>query len=123
MALPLGFCAMTIFLLVCGFANAQARSHIYEQAWHEFSNCFGFSTGVESDVSIECCTSVTTLNRMAKKFKNAPSVICHCIEDMAWAYQTPYVASRIPDIPIQCNEHLSFPISNNMDCNKYYTFC
>ncbi|KAJ0112418.1 hypothetical protein Patl1_02298 [Pistacia atlantica] len=32
--------------------------------------------------------------------------------------QPPLQASRIRQLPYQCNTHLSFPISESMDCSK-----
>ncbi|ONI21661.1 hypothetical protein PRUPE_2G079300 [Prunus persica] len=111
------FACVSIFLLVCGSANAQA-TQFCAYAWNEFSNCLRFVTGLYSDPSAQCCESMRTLNMKAKSGGVAPRNICQCIEDMASVYGIPFVASIIQDLPMKCNEHLSFPISNSMNCTQ-----
>ncbi|ONI17039.1 hypothetical protein PRUPE_3G134200 [Prunus persica] len=111
------FAYVSIFLLVCGSANAQQASQFCAYAWHEFSNCLRFLTGLYPQYpSRECCDAVRTLNLVAQGDELAPGNICQCIQDMASVYRIPFVASLIQDLPIKCNAHLSFPISNSMDC-------
>ncbi|CAL8118393.1 unnamed protein product [Prunus armeniaca] len=49
---------------------------------------------------------------------SCPNVDPPLIEDMAFVYGIPFVASIIQDLPMKCNEHLSFPISNSMNCTQ-----
>ncbi|KAL6286458.1 hypothetical protein ACE6H2_010848 [Prunus campanulata] len=114
------FAYVSIFLLVCGSANAQQASQFCAYAWHEFSNCLRFLTGrlYPHYPSLKCCEAVRTLNLVAQGDELAPRNICQCIEDMVSVYRITFVASLIQDLPIKCNAHLSFPISNSMDCTR-----
>ncbi|KAK9905419.1 hypothetical protein M0R45_000172 [Rubus argutus] len=109
------FSYVMIIVLICGSAKGQA-SNFCAQTWNEFSNCMRFITGLFSQPSAQCCDSVRRLNMMAKSNENGPRNICQCIEDMSRTYGIPFVASIIQDLPIKCNAHLSFPISNSMNC-------
>ncbi|KAL6223239.1 hypothetical protein ACLB2K_006627 [Fragaria x ananassa] len=107
-------CAM-IFALIHGSVEVQASSFC-AQAWNEFSNCMRFITGSLSQPSAQCCHSVRRLNKMAKNGDSGPRNVCQCIEDMSRTYDIPFVASITQDLPVLCSAHLSFPISNRMNC-------
>ncbi|KAB2623777.1 non-specific lipid-transfer protein 13 [Pyrus ussuriensis x Pyrus communis] len=109
---------VAMFLLVCGSAKASHASSFCVSVWYELGNCLNFLTGFYADPTLECCNSVRTLNTMAKSDEAEPQSICECIEGVADAYRIRFVASLIQDLPIKCNAHLSFPISNSMDCTN-----
>ncbi|KAJ6991558.1 non-specific lipid-transfer protein 13-like [Populus alba x Populus x berolinensis] len=47
-----------------------------------------------------------------------PRAICECIEIITRTIPMKLRADRVSDLPVRCNTHLSFPISEYMDCNR-----
>ncbi|KAL1560661.1 hypothetical protein AAHA92_10848 [Salvia divinorum] len=97
-------------------------------AWHckgckdvfdYFSQCAGYIQGEGIDPTPMCCHSVTNLNAIAKQETGGSIRICKCIEHFAtYKASNPFVESRIQELPLKCNTHLSFPISERMNCDR-----
>ncbi|XP_057792609.1 protein ARABIDOPSIS THALIANA ANTHER 7-like [Salvia miltiorrhiza] len=97
-------------------------------AWHckgckdvfdNFSQCAGFIEGQGINPTPTCCQSIRNLNAIAKQEMGGSIRICKCIEYFAtYKARHPFVTSRIHDLPLKCNERLSFPISEHMNCYR-----
>ncbi|GLT74327.1 hypothetical protein SLA2020_461320 [Shorea laevis] len=68
------------------------------------------------DVPPECCRGINKLKKIAKKYEGNSQRLCFCIEFMEKSSQMD--ASTIRALPIICKTHLSFPISNSMNCSQ-----
>lgn len=64
-----------------------------------------------------CCSHIEKLNILANH-RTGPKHICWCIQVMVKGQTPSLVPSRVDQLPILCNTHLSFPISDSMDCSK-----
>lgn len=89
-----------------------------EVVYDYFPYCLSFLMGYYPKPGKRCCDHINKLNILAKH-RLGPVFICGCIEAMVKATNPPLLASRIHDLPLHCNTHLSFPISESMDCTKY----
>lgn len=84
-----------------------------------FDYCEAYIVGAYDDVSSYCCDGLKNLNYMAKHEQGGPRRICECIERNALTGgHPPYSQQRINNLYHYCNIHLSFPISERMDCSK-----
>lgn len=113
-----------IFLtLVLAFSKPIAAQNCRQgckDVYDNFSLCVDFIEGQGTDPTPICCQKVAKLNAISQQEKGGAMRICRCIEYFA-TYRTnrPFVASRIQDLPLKCNTHLSFPISERMNCSRY----
>lgn len=81
-----------------------------------FDWCAGYLEGNWDNVVPPCCRGLYTLNSIAQG--EGPRRICQCIEDMAnHQLGIPYIPCRIDDLYVKCQIHLSFPISQSMNCS------
>ncbi|KAF8043325.1 hypothetical protein BT93_A1613 [Corymbia citriodora subsp. variegata] len=85
--------------------------------YQQFADCMEFLEGLAPEPPRACCDNLPTLNDLAKQNQVGPELLCRCIEDIAHVLDTPYVTSRIDDLLGKCQVHLSFPISNAMNCS------
>lgn len=109
-------------LLVLIGTSVVAQANPSKFCYHvscNFLSCTKFLTGNSSEATPQCCHAIDTLNREAKRLKGAPRRICRCIEYMAYLLKIAFVSTRIEDIPNKCSTHLSFPISNTMNCSRW----
>ncbi|XP_060190342.1 protein ARABIDOPSIS THALIANA ANTHER 7-like [Lycium barbarum] len=82
-----------------------------------FSWCESFVDGVEQTPSDQCCNSLRNLNTIVKQEDQGATRIYQCIENMKNTGDHPsYQEDRIADLYNYCQIHLSFPISEHMDC-------
>ncbi|KAF7822990.1 non-specific lipid-transfer protein 13-like [Senna tora] len=97
------------------YASVSACERIFEY----FTYCLGFLTESPNDdePSRRCCNHIEKLNILAKH-RVGPRHICWCIQVRVKGHTPSLVPSRIYDLPYLCNTHLSFPISDSMDCSK-----
>ncbi|RAL45309.1 unnamed protein product [Cuscuta campestris] len=77
-----------------------------------FPACVGFLSGEAEWPPARCCSNLEELNAVARA--EGPRRICACIEDLSASF----VDSRIREIYKRCDIHLSFPISQHMDCSR-----
>lgn len=92
-----------------------------KDVFDNFKQCAGFIEGRSANPTLTCCHNVANLNSIVKREKGGLMRICKCVEYFA-TYKThhhPFIPSRIQDLPLKCNTHLSFPISEHMDCSRY----
>lgn len=84
-----------------------------------FENCIEFLVGAPDaeKPSRRCCIHIKKINILAHH-RVGPRYICSCIELGVKGISPPLVSSRITALPIMCHTHLSFPISDSMDCSK-----
>ncbi|KAJ9170927.1 hypothetical protein P3X46_018989 [Hevea brasiliensis] len=94
------------------------RESLCEPVFEYFPACIDFLTSTKCEKpSFQCCVNVAELNLLAKE-GIGPRWICWCIEYMVEGLKPPLNATRISELPIKCHTHLSFPISEGMDCDK-----
>ncbi|KAJ7981498.1 Non-specific lipid-transfer protein [Quillaja saponaria] len=115
----LGFLTL-LFLLIWRSNQTASQDPLYcIFVANNLLTCLQFLTGVSSEPPMECCASIMILNTRAKDSAEDPQHICQCIEDMSYEMNNiPFIAPRIQDLPTMCQVHLSFPISNSMNCSK-----
>lgn len=109
-----------LFVLVSGFDMAHMTTYnpSCERVDYYFSYCMDFLVEFYYKPSRKCCEHVEKLNMLARHRKG-PQFICQCIQDSVKGMQPHLVASRVQDLPLKCQTHLSFPISDSMDCTQY----
>ncbi|GLT74325.1 hypothetical protein SLA2020_461300 [Shorea laevis] len=112
---------LLIFLLLLASDTATAHEQLLfvpfcQVAYWNFPACLSYLLNVSDDVEPECCDGINKLNQVAKQDKLNPQKLCYCIEFMERSSQLD--ASRISALPTMCKTHLSFPISNSMDCSQ-----
>ncbi|XP_044467144.1 non-specific lipid-transfer protein 13-like [Mangifera indica] len=106
---------LTLFLLLVS-ESAMAEPPC-EMAFVSIPYCLEFLTGLYYKPSTKCCNHINKLNKIAKRGEGNVRLLCSCIEGMVRGMQPPLQFSRIQQLPNQCDTHLSFPISENMDCS------
>jgi hypothetical protein len=88
-----------------------------------FDYCEAYLVGGYNDVPSYCCDGLKNLNDIAKHEEGGPRRICECIErNGLTGGHPPYSEQRIKELYVACHIHLSFPISEGMDCSKYCFF-
>ncbi|CAK7322741.1 unnamed protein product [Dovyalis caffra] len=110
-------CCLLLVLLVSGLDIAYSDSKC-ELVFEYFPYCLDFLTGYYFKPSKKCCVHIYKLNRLAKRGLGA-QLICSCIEYMVRGTEPRIRADRISELPAKCQTHLSFPISEWMDCDKF----
>ncbi|KAK0588709.1 hypothetical protein LWI29_004465 [Acer saccharum] len=115
---------LTIFFLLVSDHLAMANNNNQliasscQLVFDSIPYCFDYLMGDYFKPSNKCCNHVKKLNMITKHRKGNAQRFCFCIEIMTKGTQPPMIASRIQQLPIRCNTHLSFPISDSMDCSK-----
>ncbi|KAJ6734129.1 NON-SPECIFIC LIPID-TRANSFER PROTEIN 13 [Salix purpurea] len=109
-------CCFLLLLLVSGLDLAYSESQC-ELVFEYFPYCLEFLTGNYYKPSRRCCGHIYKLNRLANRGLGA-QLICWCIEYMVRGTEPRMMADRISELPTECQTHLSFPISEWMDCNS-----
>ena len=97
-----------------------AQYPLCEPVFEYFPDCLAFLVGFYCKPTKICCRHVDKLNILAKHGLG-PRTICFCIQASGKGTQPRLLPSRINSLPIMCHTahtHLSFPISDSMDCNK-----
>ncbi|XP_065631932.1 non-specific lipid-transfer protein 13-like [Quercus suber] len=94
-----------------------AQYPVCEHVFEYFPDCLAFLVGFYYVPTKICCRHVEKLNKLAKHGLG-PRTICFCIQASVKGTQPRLLASRINSLPIMCHTHLSFPISDSMDCNN-----
>ncbi|CAK9154831.1 unnamed protein product [Ilex paraguariensis] len=115
--MPPLFGFLTVFLALFGSVTSDYRPECMDVV-DNFAWCTGFIENVYDYPSPRCCDSLKNLNAIAKHEKGGARRICGCIEDMAKEVHPSYNETRIKDLYSMCHVHLSFPISERMDCSK-----
>ncbi|PRQ49944.1 putative plant lipid transfer protein/Par allergen [Rosa chinensis] len=105
-------------LLLCSSLGKAQTTEYCTNVFEEFSSCLGFLGELSPEPTAACCDSLTSLNSLAQQEDSGPRMICECIESSSYWTRIPFSASRIQELPTSCQLHLSFPISNSMDCSK-----
>ncbi|KAL6190964.1 hypothetical protein ACLB2K_037358 [Fragaria x ananassa] len=119
---PFGLACVTLLVLVpmpllCS-TSVKAQTEDYcSVVFEEFGPCLSFVGGLSPYPMEDCCESITNLNHLAKQEQSGPQKICECIENFSYWTETRFIASRIMELPTSCMLHLSFPISDSMDCS------
>ncbi|KAF5744089.1 non-specific lipid-transfer protein 13-like [Tripterygium wilfordii] len=106
-----------LFLLISQIAVTQSRVSLCEGVADYFTYCLNYLVGFYYKPTTKCCKHIKKLNTLAKH-RFGPRNICWCIEYMMKGAGPPLLSSRIDELPAKCHTHLSFPISESMDCNK-----
>ena len=111
-----------IFLLVVSRLDMSHQSNlaqypVCEPVFEYFPDCLAFLVGFYYVPTKICCRHVEKLNKLAKHGLG-PQTICFCIQASVKGTEPRLLASRINSLPVMCHTHLSFPISDSMDCNK-----
>ena len=88
-----------------------------ERIFEYFPYCLEFLVGDYNKPSRKCCNHVDKLNMLAKH-RTGPRFICWCIQLMVKGKTPALIPSKIDDLPVLCNTHLSFPISDSMNCSQ-----
>ncbi|XP_059284243.1 non-specific lipid-transfer protein 13-like [Lycium ferocissimum] len=84
-----------------------------------FEYCENFVDGITGLPTRECCDNLMILNGKVKYEDDGVRRYCSCIVDFSNShYHPPYLQSRIEQLYLICDIHLSFPISEHMDCSK-----
>ncbi|KAI3457206.1 hypothetical protein Pfo_013869, partial [Paulownia fortunei] len=109
-----------VLILTVSSPTMACKCESCKDVFDNFSQCSGFIEGLCSDPSPLCYQKLANLNVIAKQENGGPMRICKCIEDFAmYKAHHPFITSRIQELPLKCNTHLSFPISECMDCSRY----
>ncbi|XP_028761633.1 non-specific lipid-transfer protein 13-like [Neltuma alba] len=89
-----------------------------ERIFEYFTYCMEFLVAAPDHETPprRCCTHIEKLNILAHH-RTGPRRLCQCIELMVKGVAPPIVSDRVTALPIMCNTHLSFPISDSMDCS------
>ncbi|KAL3509323.1 hypothetical protein ACH5RR_028724 [Cinchona calisaya] len=86
---------------------------------NNFDVCEAYIVGGYDEPLPQCCDGLVYLNKIAKNEYKGAFRICQCIEKIAArGGHPPYSEKRIEYLYYSCNIHLSFPISERMDCNR-----
>lgn len=94
-----------------------------QDVYNNFDACEAYIVGGYDDPLPQCCDGLVYLNNIAKNEYRGAFRICQCIEKIAArGGHPPYSEKRIENLYYRCNIHLSFPISERMDCNRYLFF-
>ena len=107
---------LILFLVVSRLEIAHQFS-VCERVYEYFPYCLDFLVGFTSKPIKRCCTHIEKLNILAEH-RTGPQAICYCIQYSVKGTQPPFIPSRIQSLPIMRHTHLSFPISDSMDCSK-----
>lgn len=107
---------LSLFLLLCSSSRGDEFAFCVD-VYQQFADCMDFLRGVAPKPPTACCNNLLTLNDLAKQNQFGPERFCQCIEDIAYVTDTPYIPSRIDNLRRKCQVHLSFPISNAMNCS------
>ncbi|KAF9679230.1 hypothetical protein SADUNF_Sadunf07G0118300 [Salix dunnii] len=109
------------FLIFAISAQAMAKFDVdpdqCQVIFDNFPYCMDFLIGSNDWPSRQCCQRVYDFNALAKHGMG-PRAICECIEIITVTIPMKLRVDRISDLPVRCNTHLSFPISEYMDCNR-----
>eukprot|EP00258_Populus_trichocarpa_P045145 XP_024461164.1 non-specific lipid-transfer protein 13 [Populus trichocarpa] len=109
------------FLILAISAQAMAKfdvdPHQCQVIFDNFPYCMDFLIGSNDWPSSQCCQRVYDFNALAEHGMG-PRAICECIEIIIRTIPMKLRADRISDLPVRCNTHLSFPISEYMDCSS-----
>ena len=123
MAGSIGYLIM-LLVVVSGFDMAHMNVYYdpgYDRVYEYFPYCVDFLTesrGSTTNPQRNVVNTLRNLNILAEH-RTGHRWICWCIQDMVKGLQPPVLASCIQALPIMCHTHLSFPISDSMDCTKY----
>ena len=90
-----------------------------DRIFQYFPYCLEFLVGdpLFPQPSKRCCEHLDKLNILAKH-RTGPKTICYCIQVMVKGMTPQIIPSKVDDLPVMCNTHLSFPISDSMDCSS-----
>ncbi|KAB5548500.1 hypothetical protein DKX38_011906 [Salix brachista] len=109
------------FLILAISAQAMAKFDVdpdqCQVIFDNFPYCMDFLIGSNDWPSRQCCQRVYDFNALAKQGMG-PRAICECIEIITVTIPMKLRVDRISDLPVRCSTHLSFPISEYMDCNR-----
>ncbi|KAJ6289506.1 hypothetical protein OIU76_025345 [Salix suchowensis] len=112
------------FLILAISAQAMAKFDVdpdqCQVIFDNFPYCMDFLIGSNDWPSRQCCQRVYDFNALAKHGMG-PRAICECIEIITVTIPMKLRVDRISDLPVRCSTHLSFPISEYMDCNSCFT--
>ncbi|XP_050374684.1 non-specific lipid-transfer protein 13 [Argentina anserina] len=107
-----------VLLLCSTLVKAQSTMDLCSTVYEEFSLCLAFVANLDPFIRQDCCDAITRINSLARRERSAPRRICQCIKDISYWTGVRYNFLRISEIPYSCSLHLSFPISDSMDCSK-----
>ncbi|KAM7275550.1 hypothetical protein ACFE04_017416 [Oxalis oulophora] len=112
------FIRIIILLLVISKPIIAEYHSPCEVIYAYFPFCLPFLVGSYYKPSKKCCDHIAKLNVLANRSKKKPQLFCSCIEAITQGTTPPMLAYRINELPLKCKTHLSFPISDSMDCSK-----
>ncbi|KAL3364065.1 hypothetical protein AABB24_013020 [Solanum stoloniferum] len=118
-SLLLIFVALIVVLSPCNAFRVYKKDPICEDVDACFASCEDFVDGITEYATWECCSNLMILNNNVKYDEDGVRRYCSCIEDFSNNhYHSPYLQSRIERLYSICNIHLSFPISERMNCSE-----
>ncbi|KAI4333967.1 hypothetical protein L6164_018712 [Bauhinia variegata] len=88
-----------------------------DRIFEYFPYCLEFLVEDYYKPSRKCCNHIEKLNKLANH-RTGPKFICWCIQLMIKGVTPALIPSKVDDLPKMCNPHLSFPISDSMNCSK-----
>ncbi|XP_037491140.1 non-specific lipid-transfer protein 13-like [Jatropha curcas] len=112
-----GYLILSLLVTVLNAVELQSPNTMCDTVYDTFPSCLPYITARDSKPTEECCETVHQLNEEAKH-GIGPRWICRCIESISKATEDRFNATRIDQLPLLCDTYLSFPISENMDCNR-----
>ncbi|KAM3301857.1 non-specific lipid-transfer protein 13 [Capsicum chacoense] len=111
------FVAIVLIILSPCYISRDAQ--VCEYVAYCFAYCEDYVDGTVEKLTRECCNMLVALNKSVKYHADGPRRYCYCIEEFSNSHYHPhYRQSRIVNMTRICGVHLSFPISERMDCSK-----
>lgn len=118
----LAFVTLIIVLVILiNPCNACNKDPICKDVNSRFKTCEIFVVGITPFPSHTCCNNLIIMNDNVKCEYDGVRRYCSCIVNFSNSHDhLPYLQDRIGQLYIFCDIHLSFPISERMDCSKYF---
>ncbi|MCD7466860.1 hypothetical protein HAX54_003903 [Datura stramonium] len=121
----LAFVAIIRIISPCYYASRSefVDDPICDEVHAGFAYCEVYVDGIASNPTRECCDNLLALNVRVKYEHSGVRRYCCCIESFCSSHlHPPYLQSRILNMTEICGIHLSFPISERMDCSESWRF-
>ncbi|KAL3364064.1 hypothetical protein AABB24_013019, partial [Solanum stoloniferum] len=117
--LLLVFITLIVLVVLMSPCNACNKDPICKDVNARFKTCEKFVVGITSLPTLTCCNNLIIMNDNVKCEHDGVRRYCSCIVDFSNSHDhLPYLQERIEQLYVFCDVHLSFPISERMDCSK-----
>ncbi|KAF3629345.1 putative early nodulin-like protein 2-like, partial [Capsicum annuum] len=112
---------VALVLVVLISPCSACKDEVCEYVNAHFEPCEKFVAGFTSCPTYKCCNNLIILNDSVKKENDGVRKYCSCIVNFSNSHDhPPYLQDRIEQLHTLCDVHLSFPISERMNCSKYF---